>query len=371
VKATFIGNSASMLAAAADLALAGHDVRACRWPGGSPSPAFEQLERIGHVVLTGDPKHTVSGRVGVSRPVYAQDIASAVTGAAIVFLDMLPHDFEQHAEHLAPYLERGQIVHINSYSYWAALRLAPVLRQLGEGVILSEGSVPMLVAFEEAAAINIMLLRPNVPIGVFPASRTGVALTVLRQLYPSVIPAENVLETAFSNLNMLVHPVLHLLNIGPREMAEARGGLISLYAVGPTPGVGRLTEAIDRERRALCAAWGINWRSVTDYIGSFYGTTGNSFDEVVRGSSFYQDIPPQPGDIYRQWVLDDMPLAHRPMLAMADITGTAMPLQAGLLAFYGALFEQDFAADGLKPDNFGLAGAGRHEILHYVATGEI
>jgi len=131
VEVAVIGNSAvnTGFAVAADLAMAGHSVRLASWPGAEA--ALEPVRRRGGLELAGDPRQSVSGKLGLSKPALKDSAKAALDGAEFVFLDMLAPEFEARFSTIVEHLRPGQVVHVNIHGYWPALRLAPILNAAG------------------------------------------------------------------------------------------------------------------------------------------------------------------------------------------------------------------------------------------------
>jgi opine dehydrogenase len=68
-------------------------------------------------------------------------------------------------------------------------------------------------------------------------------------------PAGNVLQTSLQNGNPVIHPAITLLNAA---LIERTGGDFFFYEDGVTPAVGRLIEAVDRERISIGRALGVD-----------------------------------------------------------------------------------------------------------------
>jgi opine dehydrogenase len=67
-------------------------------------------------------------------------------------------------------------------------------------------------------------------------------------------PAESVLQTSLQNANPIIHPAVTLSNAARIEMT---GGDFLFYEEGVSDSVGRLIEALDKERIAIGKALGI------------------------------------------------------------------------------------------------------------------
>jgi opine dehydrogenase len=365
-----IGNSAvnAGFGVAADLALAGHQVRVAAWPGAEAS--LEPLQRRGGIELAGNVEQSTAGRGGLAQLQVSTRISEAVAGAPFVVLDVPPAEFEARFAALVEHLEPGQIVHVNMHGYWPALRLAPRLRAAGmTGVTLTEGPAPTVAATYEDGVLRLQWMRRRVPVAAFPATRTDAAVTKLKTIFPHIVPARNVLETGIAGLNMMIHFPLVLLNVGWCDRALAAGEPVPLYGPGATDSVGRLADAQDAERRAVGAAFEVPWRSLGTYLADYYAASGASLAEIIRGAPYYRALSPYPADVWRRWLAADIPHAYVPFVQLAECAGVAVPLHRAAVDIAGALLGRDFWGDGSTLERLGLAGADVGEISRYLDDG--
>jgi opine dehydrogenase len=97
-------------------------------------------------------------------------------------------------------------------------------------------------------------LRAGLFVAELPSSGTDQLYEMLRGVYPAVEKAESVFQTTLQNGNPVIHPAVTLLNAG---LIERTHGAFLFYEEGVTPSVGRLIEAVDRERLAIADALGV------------------------------------------------------------------------------------------------------------------
>jgi opine dehydrogenase len=370
MKIAVIGNSAinAGTAVAADLALAGHDVRFAMWPGGED--LIEAIRRKGGLELAGRVAHARAGRGGLARTQICDALAEAAAGAEIVVLDMPAPEFESKFALLVDHLAPGQIVHVNLHGYWPALRLAPLLRDAGRAdVTITEGSAPTHAAARDGAVVRLEWVRRRVPVAAFPANRAGAALDRLQRIFPHIEPAQNVLQTGFAGLNMMIHAPLVLPNVGWCDRALAAGETVHLYDAGATEHAGRLAEAQDAERAPVCAAFGVACRSLADHLRDYYEASGETVREIVGDSVYYRELSPYPADAWRRWLLADIPHAFVPLCDLAARAGVETPLHRAMVAIAGALLGRDFWREGVTLAKLGLGDAGVADIRRYVETG--
>src|SRR5262249_17082952 len=123
-------------------------------------------------------------------------------------------------------------------------------------VVLAETDTAPYVCRKVApAAAHIWGVVDGLGLGVFPAVHTERVRARLEEFFPGMRTYAHVLACGLAAMNPVVHPAGVLLNAGRIE--HARGDFY-FYEEGVTPAVCRLIEAVDRERRLVAQAFGID-----------------------------------------------------------------------------------------------------------------
>ncbi|NKB57972.1 MAG: hypothetical protein GKS00_16735 [Alphaproteobacteria bacterium] len=366
-----IGNTGMNIGAtmAGDLALGGHDVRFAPWP--DQAECLEAVRAAGGITLMPPSAPSPSARSGLGTPrILTDDPAEAIAGADLVVMDVEPAELEERAAGLIPHLENGQVLFVSTYGYWPALRLAPALRAADKaGVTVAEGTAPPIAAVRTGAEVTPRVIRSEIPVAAFPANRAPDAMRFLPLIMASADLRRSVIETNFENINLMVHPAMALLNVGYFDRAEAKGEPISFYGTGNTVHAGRLAEAFDAERPAVCDAFSVRYRPLLEHIQRLYGGPGGTVYDAVKDSPFYRNIGSLPADIWRSWMALDAPLAQVPFVQLAESAGLRVPLNRGYVHMVDALLGSDSWQDGLTLERLGLAGLSPEGIRAYVETG--
>ncbi len=364
-----IGNSTlnGGFAVAADLALAGHDIRLAVWSG--MEATLEPIAARGGIELVGKIEQSNGGCGGVAK-LRIETQRDAIYGAEVVVLDAPPLEFAIRFQEIVDALEEDQTVLFNLHGYWPALRVAPLLKAAGKtSVTLCETAGPTIAAAYANAQVDLQWMRRQVPVATFPAERRPRVFGKLKQLFPHIIEASNVIETGFAGLNMMVHVPLVLPNIGWFDRLSAKGELAPIYTEGNTAHVGKLAAALDSERRAACRKAGVPDTTLADYLKRYYLAEGDSLPEIIGSSAYYRDLPCYPADIWMKWLANDIPCAFVPFVEMAERAGASVPLHRAAIEMAGALLTMtDRKGDSLL-ESLGLAGAAWADILEFVRSG--
>ena len=371
LKIAVIGNTGMNIGAAVagDMALAGHDVRFLLWP--DQLECLEACRAAGGIHVGEPASETISGKTGLGAiSVITDDPAEAMAGADLVVLDEVQLNLEVRAADFIPHLENEQVLHVNMHGYWPGFRLSAMLRDADKaGVTVTESVTPTHAAARTGAHITPGFIRRALPLAAFPANRSETALARLAAITKSVEPCRNVIETNLESMNLLIHPAMALLNVGYYDRAEANGERASFYGTGNTAHTGKLVEALDAERPAVCEAYGVRYRSVLDHIRILYGAEGADVQEAVAQSAFYRGVGDLPADIWRTWMGTDLPLAHVPFVLLAENAGCNATLHRGFVDIVAALLEVTPWKDGLTLERLGLAGMDAAAMTAYAETG--
>ena len=372
LKIAVLGNTGMNIGAAVagDMALAGHDVRFLLWP--EQTECLEACRAAGGIRVGQPASETVSRKTGLGEiRVVTDDPAEALAGAELVVVDELQLNLEERARAFVPYLENGQVLHVNMHGYWPGFRLAAILREADKaGVIVTEGVTPTHAAARNGADVTPGFLRRTLPLAAFPANKTESALECLAAITMSAEICRNVIETNLESMNLLIHPAMSLLNVGLYDRRAAAGRKADFYGTGNTENAGRLAEVMDAARQPICAAYGTRYRSVLEHIHILYGGAGDTVHEAVAQSDFYRGVGDLPADIWRAWMGNDLPLAHVPLVELAEHASVPAPLHRGFVDIVDALLGTNSWESGLTLARLGLEGLSVPEIVAYAETGD-
>lgn len=357
-------------AIAADLAFSGHEVNFFDLPG--DQDATLPLKKLGGIQVSGDPRELVSGKTGLARlNMITTNPETALKDADVLFIDAPIHAFEARLGAIAPFIRNETVLHFNYFGYWSSLRVANVLRKAGkEEVILTECPSSLYYARGKDGFLDFQVMKKELSVSVFPSEKSTETFSVLNQLYPQFMPAKNVLHTNFENQNILWHPPIALLNVAHFDRLKKQGETsVHFYNTGITEHTARLTETQDKEREALCNAYGVPYTPLADLIKKYVGGTGKTMAEIQMSSNFIQHRPSYDIDLWTQWLQWDVPFGLVPMVSLADLAGIPMPVHRGLIDLFCALFQTDFWAKGAGLRELGLEGLSVNEIVQYVTKG--
>ncbi len=355
---------------AADLTLAGYDVAVLDLPA-YEQETLEPIRAQGGIHITGDRENLVSGQTGLVKIDTVTTDPEVLRDVDVLFVDVPADEFEARLRPIAPYIKDGAILHFDYYGYWPSLRVAGILREAGKkDVVITECPTTLYFPVGENGRINVAGMKKEIPLSIFPAKKSAETFAILGSLYPNFVPAKNILATNFMNLNMTGHANVALLNMGYLDRAVEAEEEVYFYSRGITEHTGILAEAQDREREAVCQAYGVPYISLRDLVKQYSGSTGETLAEAQRNSPFVQKGMTYPVELCIKWIMWDMPFALVPLVSLAEVAGISMPIHRGLINIFGAILETNFWETGATLDKLGLSNLSPEQIIQYVTEGK-
>jgi opine dehydrogenase len=360
MKVAVLGGGSGAHAMAADLALAGHEIRLGELPGMAGNIAA--VRALGGIELTGAAPS--GGKPGfASLALATTDIAEAIEGAACIMVVVPAYGHEAFMRKLIPHLKKGQLVVFHS-SYFASLVFAKMLAEAGKAddVLFGEtASLIYLARLKGAGSVWIKAGKKSMPFAAFPATRTTEALDRLSSVYPQFVPAANVFETSLNEAGVLVHPITTLLNLSRIE----ENGPYTSHHYDISPGIGRIMDAVDLERQRLQGALGLAPVSLPETIRRFFGVTGETCYSAIRACPNYSSQT-TPDNLRHRYITEDVPFGLVPMTCIGESLGLEMSVTRSLVALAGSAAGTDFRKEGRDMDAMGLTGMDASRMLRHV-----
>ena len=196
-------------------------------------------------------------------------------------------------------------------------------RGLANKVTVAEAvSYPFVCAQKDSNTIISQSRKSELRIAVSPESKADSFISELNEVFDIFSAARNFLETSLDNMNMTIHPLPVLLNIGAIEKDVS----FRHYIDGVTPTVGRLLDKIDAERMAVGEKLQVKLTSALDQLKKYYGDSNatNLFEYVSSESGPYTKVGRFGLD--SRYVMEDIPNLLVPTTKIADKIGVEVPV---------------------------------------------
>lgn len=351
-------------AAAADLGSRGYEVRLYNRTPERLAPIIERggLEKLG-----------ATGEGFVELPVVTTDLGEAVAGADLIMLAVPISSHPFFARELAPLLDPGRALFLNPGHMGGGLFMTHELHRLTGRTdvrICEASTLAYACRMKGPATINIMSTMTNLPFAAFPGRNQQELYELIAPLYPDLVQASHVLETGFLDINAVEHPPQIICNAGWLEHTK---GDYLFYFEGTTPSVGRVIDAVDRERLALAGSAGVPTKPFTEMFHQMGYTSARAAEE---GSAYValQESPPNrwvkgPPSLDHRYIHEDVGWGLVPWSEMGRAYGVPTPTMDALIVLGGVLNGRDYRAEGLTLERLGLAGVDPAELEAYLRDG--
>jgi opine dehydrogenase len=224
-----------------------------------------------------------------------------------------------------------------------ALYLAQGLARRGvDTTVVAFATTVLLGRRSGVTTVAVGGVRTMLEMAVLPEGRGEKALETCRTLFGERFRlADNLTAIALSNLNPPIHMANALANFTRIEKAEYWANY-----EGITPGVARLIQALDVERLAVAAAYGVQVRSVEDHYRLTFGfPVGMGVAEMSAAVHEERKGPPGPTSIETRFVTEDVPFGIVQVIELARRKNVAVPLHEAGVEIFCALYGRDFRAE--------------------------
>jgi opine dehydrogenase len=343
------GNGGSAIAG--DMTLAGHRCRLFEFE--------EYAENIKPVIAEGGIHVTGIARTGFAKVALATlNLSEAVQGADLIMVTTQALAHERVAKELVPYLSEGQSVVLWPGS-GGTLVFRKVWDELGMNrrVFLAEGvTFPYCCRrLKGPGTVNIHRVDgPRMLLAALPATDTEAVMKALSGTYGDVVqPAVSVLEPALYNVNIIVHPVGALLNMGRIEYSK---GEFWMYKEGLTPSVKKVIYRMDKERSALFEAFGYQPYSYDQIFWDCFNMTVEQFAATSSQGPF---------SMQDRYVTEDIPMGASLTVSLARKAGIPMHTYEAMIHLASVVNDTDFYAKGRTLENLRLTDLSLEELKHY------
>lgn len=361
-------------AVAANLALAGYKVNFFELP--QFADAFEKVLRTKEIRIEGV---SIDGTAKLNLATH--DIEQAIKEAEVIFVITPAFGHKAMAEICAPYVQDGQIFVLMPGS-GGSLEFAKIFKQkkVKKEVILAEScTLPYGARLKAPGHVMVFIHALILPTGVFPAKKTEEAIPKLKQYYPTIIPAKDVLEAAINNPNPIVHPAATLLSATRIEHSK---GEFYLYAEGMTPSVARALESLNEERLSICKALGYklyHWDNL-DFKNYNLGETeeecryrilNTSMDAAFGKDGIYAGMKMKgPEHLKDRYITEDVPYGMVLISTLGDLLRIPTPTHDAIIQLTSVINRTNYWKTGRGMRELGLSKMNKKRLKKFLMEGK-
>ena len=355
MKVTVLGAGAGGTTVAFDNAAHGHDVKLFDFPQFPEN--ISAIADQGGIHAEGDIEGF--GPINYS----GHDIDEALEGAELIWVVGPAFSTKPFGDAVKGKLKAGQTVIVSPGSCGGALafKKAAGLSIEDESIRLAEThTLHYAVRLIQPGRIRVFLkLKAGNLLAALPSRHTDQILKTIADVYPSMESASSVIQTSLQNANPVIHPAVTLANAA---RIEGTGGDFLFYEEGVTDSVGRVIEAVDRERIAIGEKLGL--KIVSDpKMGIRQGyMLADNYGSAYREAPGFLGIGAQP-HLDHRYLNEDVGYGLVFMSSLARQVGVPTPSIDAIIQFASVLMKRDYAGEAKRtPGSLGIADLSVSEL---------
>lgn len=290
---------------------------------------------------------------------WGSDLGALLADADLAIVATTAEGFSAANAALVRHLPLDRPVIYSAHASLAALALhearlaAAASETCAVGPVVAWPTTALTARAEGDAAVTVSGWRRALEVATIPAARGAEGLALCRALFGDrFVPRRDLLSIALGNLNPPGHMALMLANLTRAERGEDWSSYGSV-----TPAVGRLVDALDRERLAVAAGFAVPVRTVQDHYAQSFGVAPGPVAAMAAEVAKTRGALRGPRSLHTRFIDEDVPYGLMPIEALGAIAGVLTPLHTAGIELFQAFLDRDFrAANDIWPA-LGLAEA--------------
>ena len=357
-KIAVIGAGNGGFAMSTDLGLAGFNVNLFEFPEYAEN--IKPLEKDGSITATGE------ARAGTYIPqMITSDIQKAIEGVEAVLVAVQAPAHEKLAHLLGKHMKPNQLVFLFP-GYASSISMNKIWKEqysLMDVKCAEVMTLPYACRKTSPNSVHVFRRTGKLGIAAFPGKYLDEMYGFFKKIYPDSYEFGNILEVAFCNQNLLVHPTITLLNAGRIETAK---GNFDFYADGCTASVEKLIDSLDQEilavfkklgftntsSKQVCEIrFGMSWKKLQDERKSWKITGLDTLDT--------------------RYVTEDVPTGLIFLSSIAKQYSVACPTCDALIHLWQVISGENFWEYGRTMERLGLDKFSIQELVEFLHNGSI
>ncbi len=312
---------------------------------------------------------TATGAVEtVFAPALAASAEALVAANDVILIAVPGYGHKAVMDTLIPHLRPGQAVIISSHASFGGLYLADALAARGVRLpVIAWGTTAVTGRKTAPDRVQVNTVRARIDMCTVPESdaHAGQALCI-RLFGERFLLRDGLLAITLSNLNPQNHMGIALANMTRMERGETWG-----QGENVTPNVGRLLEALDRERLAIAEALGLSVRTIFEHFHLSFHVPVASISEMNQNMHREGRGGTGPATADSRYVTEDVPFGLAVTSALGRIAGVPARLHEAGTEIFSAMYGRDFPAENDLLDAIGLQEMDIHTLRGAVRTGRL
>ena len=326
---------------------------------------IKYIQSAGGIEISGV---TQSGKTGFAPlDLTTSDPELAFQGSEIIMLAAPAMGHIPFFDSFYKYLEDGQCILVNT-GYWGSLRIYQRMKELGINtkLILAESALPPYLSLEEQPnLVHCFSIQPkeSIPVATFPGDKIEEVFERLKEIYPQLYKASNIIATNLDVGNPSIHPPFTVPIAG---LVFDKCDSCKYYREVTSSGA-KIAHAFDKERIKLSDKLGIKTETIESWAQSMFGSNEARIEDKLKKSVFAEfDFP--------SWALkrtldEDIEYNYVPFAGLAEAIGVEVPHVKAMVTLFGTIFGKNYWETGVTLKKLGLQDLTKDDIIEFLKNG--
>ncbi len=315
----------------------------------------DKLNELGGIQMDGNSKYTGFGKIEKA----TGSMEEVLEGAKLIMIVLPSLYHADMARPKAPYLKDGQVIVLNPHASMGPVEFRKVLDDCGVTADITIACTSTLLFACRAVEIGHVVVagqKQHLFMAAYPSSRNQIVADMFKDLIPEFDVVDDVIRASLENINAYVHPAPTILNTGRIESKTPFE-----YYLDFTPALGRYVDALDQERMALGAAYGLDkMRPLVDEYKAMYRCSGDDMYHIMISNEDLKGIKGQTA-LETRYLLEDVPCSLVSLQSLGKIAGVPTPCIDAMITVGRTLCPQ--MIEGRTVKNLGLEGVSKDEFI--------
>lgn len=272
---------------------------------------------------------------------------------ADVILVVTPASAHKHiAQEIAPFLTKDQIILLNPGRTFGAVEFLKTIQdQIGSFPVFVAETQTLLFTSRQLKKnrVQILKIKNKVQLSAYPEKHTFFVYDTLKDIFPQLSSADDYLNMTLTNIGMLIHPTLSVLNSGIMDI----GKKFKFYSEGATKRTCAVLEQLEFEINEIFQQLGLKRYSFCKWANNSYGVKGRCIYDSIQGIEAYKDIY-APNKLNTRYFNEDVPTGLVPLKSIGDILEINTPIIESIITLSLVLNGIDFEQEGRTVQNLEL-----------------
>jgi len=281
-----------------------------------------------------------------------QKLELALKNADVILVVTPASAHKEIALKIAPHVTKDQIILLNPGRTFGAIEfLKTIENEIGKFPFFVGETQTLLFTSRQLKKnqVKILKIKEEVNFAAYPENHTFFIYDTLKDVFPQLKSSEDYLEMTLSNIGMLLHPTLSLLNSGMLDIGKE----FKFYSEGATKRICEVLEHLQLELNQIFKKLGLKQYSFCKWAKNSYGINENSIYDSIQKIFAYKDIS-APGQLITRYFTEDVPTGLVPIASLAKFLELETPIINSIINLSSVLCGIDFKKSGRKIHQLGL-----------------